>query len=89
MSTVVQVSLRSKHCPQSFSIVETSFTDFDAFLEAVEENRLIRGTELKSMPGGGRGARIVTGRATIVFRGDDVISVSQPTWTFEELPRSA
>lgn len=84
MKTIVQVNLKSRHGAREFSIIETAYTTFDRFLADVENDVLIRGVELRTIPGDVRGHRKVIGRTPIAFRGDEVDGATLPYWTFQE-----
>jgi hypothetical protein len=68
-----------------FSLVETDFADFEQFLEACADNRMICGSELWSKWGFNKGERIVTKRVPIGFRGEAIIRAQLPTWSIVEL----
>ena len=82
--TVVQVYFREKKAGWGeFTLLETDFPDFEQFLIAVDENRLICGTNLWTRPQPS-GARLVTSRKVVAFRGEEVLRASLPTWRLIE-----
>lgn len=82
--TVVQAYFREKKPGWGeFSLIETDFPDFEQFLIAVDENRLICGTSLwtRTQPSGDR---LVVSRAVVAFRGEEVLRARLPTWQLIE-----
>jgi hypothetical protein len=89
MGCVVQIWLEreeeDKHKRWPFTIIETDFEDFAAFLEAVDADRLICASRLDTTWGEGKGERVVMRRVPIAFRGRSMQRAELPTWSFVEV----
>ena len=76
------------HCRISerapWNMVETDFPDFEQFLIAVDENRLICGSQLWFRPGEERGEHVIKSRVPTAFRGRAIDRVELPHGRFVE-----
>lgn len=86
MGTVVQAHFRTKEPGWGdFCLIETEFEDFEQFLIAVDQNRLICGSNLRTRYTEEKGERAVTGREPIAFRGEEILRARLPSWKLVQI----
>lgn len=86
--TLVQVFFGESHRASAhwnFEIIEVEFPDLDQFLIAVEEDRLISGSSLRTVRGDEPGVWSVIDRAPIAFRGRAVERAQLPRGAYVEV----
>ncbi|NDR55693.1 hypothetical protein [Aliiruegeria sabulilitoris] len=69
---------------REYELVETEFSDFAAFLQAMAEDTVIPCNILIAGRGVEAGERIIHNRISTVLRGSAVMRAQIPTWHFVE-----